>query len=70
MLLDKFELRKLAANGYVYSGWWEGQYHWVRTNSPGKYEHLRCRQIDIEDGSCQFLMENDISRAKQDRDAY
>lgn len=63
--LSKVELRKLAINGYTYSGFWDGLYHYSKQiNWPlFGYLEVKLTQKDIDDGSYKEMMDKDISRA-------
>ena len=59
----KKQLRQMSTNGYTYSGFWDGMYHFSkRIDKPYGYECIKCNELDIQNGNIKQMMEIGVTR--------
>lgn len=63
IITDKHECRKLAVNGYVYGGYWDGLHHFSK-HVPGRLGVyvVRVPEKALRNGDARYCMEHDLTR--------
>lgn len=54
--------RFIAPDGFRYSGYWEGHYHFVKGDNRTGFETLSCLESDITDGNYQVMADEGLTR--------
>ena len=64
MKYSKQQCRNLAPHGFVYGGYWDKLYHFIKGNSRMGFFDTACNQSDIDNGNLVYMAEHGLTRVK------